>query len=88
MKHKRNLLLGIIAGIAMGIVAGMLFSPEKGRVIRKIIRRKGEDIVEDVTETIEDVTETIEEGIELLGHTISDKVATLKTNIASALGSS
>jgi gas vesicle protein len=44
MKNRGNLALGIFAGIAFGAALGMLFSPHKGTVTRRIIRRKGEDI--------------------------------------------
>src|ERR1017187_2236516 len=53
-KCSGNLALGLLAGVAIGVAVGMLFSPQKGTVLRRVIRRKGEDIIDDVAETIED----------------------------------
>ncbi len=39
-----KLLLGVIAGAAIGAALGVLFAPEKGSVTRKKISRKGEDL--------------------------------------------
>jgi gas vesicle protein len=71
-----NLVLGLLAGAAIGAAVGMLFTPHKGTVLRKIIRRKGEDIASDVAETIED-------RIEQLSDTFSEKLESLKSEIQS-----
>ena len=42
--------LGI--GLAAGAAAGILMAPRKGSETRKLIRRKGEDMVENVKDTI------------------------------------
>jgi gas vesicle protein len=34
--------LGTLAGLAFGVVLGVLFAPKKGRVLRKNLIRKGE----------------------------------------------
>ena len=39
---KEKLLLGALAGFAVGAELGMLFAPKKGRVMRKNLIRKGE----------------------------------------------
>lgn len=43
-----NIVLGILAGAAVGAVLGVLFAPDKGSNTRKKITRKGEDMVEDL----------------------------------------
>lgn len=41
-----NVLVGIFAGLAAGVLIGVLFAPEKGSEIRKRVLKKGDDYVE------------------------------------------
>ncbi|MBK8191962.1 MAG: YtxH domain-containing protein [Lewinellaceae bacterium] len=43
-----KVLLGILGGVAIGALLGVLLAPDKGSNTRKKIRRKGEDLVDDV----------------------------------------
>ncbi len=79
MKGSGNLVLGLLAGAAIGAAVGMLYSPHKGTVTRRIIRRKGEDIANDVTESIED-------RIEQLSDMFAEKLEMLKGEIKSRIG--
>lgn len=51
--------LGILAGIATGAALGMLFAPKKGSMLRKAIVRKGEDLLDTVSEEIEEKYEEL-----------------------------
>ena len=42
---KSNVVLGVLAGAAIGALVGILFAPDKGTNTRKKLRRKGEDAV-------------------------------------------
>lgn len=42
---KGKVVLGTLAGLAIGAAAGILFAPEKGSTTRKQIKDKGEDYV-------------------------------------------
>lgn len=44
----RNVLLGALAGVAVGATLGVLFAPDKGAATRKKISRKSYDYVEDL----------------------------------------
>jgi gas vesicle protein len=79
MKSKENLVFGLLAGAAFGVAVGMLFSPHKGSVLRRVIRRKGEDIAEGVAETIE-------ERIEQLSDVVTEKLEMLKNDVKSRFG--
>lgn len=46
-------LLAVAAGIAAGVVIGVLFAPDKGIDTRKKITKKGKDLVGDVENKIE-----------------------------------
>jgi gas vesicle protein len=80
MKNKENLLLGLLAGAAIGIAVGMLYSPRKGTALRKAIRRKGEGMVDDVAETIE-------ERIAQLSDAFTEKIEMLKGELKSRINS-
>ncbi|MDP4200545.1 MAG: YtxH domain-containing protein [Bacteroidota bacterium] len=78
MSHNNNshLLFGLIAGATLGAVAGMLFSPHKGSVSRRIILRKGEDLADVALETIED-------RIEKLGDALNKHLETFTSDLKS-----
>ena len=70
MKNK-NLLLGILGGLAIGAVVGILFAPDKGTETRKKIAKKGKDLAKkgnDLKESLKDsaskfagkISETVE----------------------------
>lgn len=54
-----NVLLGIIAGAAVGAVIGILFAPDKGANTRKKLARKGEDFVGGIKEKASHLTEMV-----------------------------
>lgn len=49
MKTSR-VILGILAGAAVGAIVGILFAPDKGTNTRKKFAKKGEDFAEDLKE--------------------------------------
>ena len=76
MKNKLKLVLSLVAAGAIGAAAGALFSPHKGTVLRRNLRRKGEAIAGEVTENIQD-------GIGHISDAVTEKVSTAKKEIAS-----
>jgi gas vesicle protein len=79
MKSNGNLVLGLLAGAAIGAAVGMLYSPHKGTVLRRAILRKGEDIADGVTESIED-------RIGQLSDMFAEKLEMLKDELKSRIG--
>ncbi len=70
-----KVLLGTLAGVAIGAMLGVLFAPEKGSVTRKKISSKGDDyadslkdrfneFVDGMTEKFEEVKESVKEKVE------------------------
>jgi gas vesicle protein len=56
--------LGVMAGIAVGAVAGILFAPAKGSSTRRRIIHLGEEYSDELKERFEDLVETIAEQYE------------------------
>jgi gas vesicle protein len=56
--------LGVMAGIAVGAVAGILFAPAKGSSTRRRIIHLGEEYSDELKERFEDLVETISEQYE------------------------
>lgn len=59
-----KVLLGVLAGVAIGALAGVLLAPEKGSVTRKKILAKGEDYADALREKFEEYMDDISERID------------------------
>jgi len=66
-----KILMGVLAGIAVGALLGVLLAPDKGSVTRKKIIQKGEDVVDSVKDKYHDIRETVSEKFE----NVKDKVS-------------
>ncbi|MFZ9718909.1 MAG: YtxH domain-containing protein [Chitinophagaceae bacterium] len=49
---KRGFTIGLIVAAAAGVLAGLLFAPEKGKDLRKKIRDKGDSWGDKMKETL------------------------------------
>lgn len=56
-----KLLIGTIAGLAIGAALGILFAPEKGSVTRKKISDKGGDYLDGLKTKYDDLKDTVKE---------------------------
>ena len=54
-----KILLGVLAGVAVGAALGILFAPEKGSTTRKIIAKKSDDYAEELEGKFEDFIEGV-----------------------------
>jgi len=52
-----KVVLGVLAGVAIGAALGILLAPEKGSVTRKQILSKGEDFTNDLTKKLDSFIE-------------------------------
>ena len=59
-----KLVLGILAGLAVGAIAGILFAPDKGSKTRKRIVGKGKEYVGGLHEKFDELVDTISKKYE------------------------
>jgi len=64
MMSTGKVVLGTLAGVAIGAIAGILFAPDKGSRTRQKIMDKGNDYVEDLKEMFEDFLDSVEQKFE------------------------
>lgn len=86
-----NVLLGVLAGFAIGGILGILFAPAKGTVTRRRISKKGTDYADGVKEQFNEYVDTISEQFDSLIEKAvdlvdvgSEKVQAAKTEIKAA----
>jgi gas vesicle protein len=61
---KGKAILGTLAGLAIGGIAGILFAPAKGSTTRKQIKDKGDDYVDKVKTKFDGVVDSVTEKFE------------------------
>ena len=61
---KGNVVIGILAGAAVGALLGVLFAPDKGSETRKKIAKKTSDGAEELKEKVEALLAGLTEKIE------------------------
>jgi gas vesicle protein len=81
-----KVLLGIVAGAAVGTALGVLFAPAKGSVTRKRIARTGTEYAEDVKEKFNEYTEALTEEYDAMKKEAMDLVDKGKEKAASMTG--
>ena len=59
-----KILLGVLAGIAVGATLGILFAPDKGSKTRKKIREKGDEYADELGEKFNDFISSVSEQFE------------------------
>ena len=59
-----KVVLGVLAGVAVGAIAGLLFAPEKGSDTRKKMMGMGEDYFDDLKEKFESFMDSMTEKLE------------------------
>ena len=59
-----KVVLGAVAGLAVGGILGILFAPDKGSVTRKQIREKGNDYADELKSKYGEFADTISEKLQ------------------------
>ena len=61
-----KVLVGIVAGAAIGAAAGVLFAPKKGSVTRRFIAQKGNNYVDEMKDRFSESLVTVNHKIDSL----------------------
>lgn len=81
MNNTSKIVLGTLAGLTIGAIAGILFAPEKGSKTRKKIMDKGNDYMKDIKSTID----SVKNGAEELLEEGKEKFEEVKKNVKNSL---
>ena len=79
-----KVLLGVLAGVAIGAALGILFAPDKGWNTRKKISKKGEDLVEDLRDKFDEFLDGISTKVDKVEEEVSDISEKSKIKAAAA----
>lgn len=64
MNTKSKVVLGVVGALAAGVVIGLLIAPEKGKDMRKKIRKTAGEWADSIGGLWSDTKETAEDGME------------------------
>jgi gas vesicle protein len=76
-----KVVLGVLAGVAVGAVLGILLAPEKGSVTRSQILGKGEDYADRLSKKFEGLMETASKNYDEMLHTAGELSAKGKAKL-------
>lgn len=87
-----KILVGFLAGAAVGALAGILFAPDKGSATRKKIASKTGDITDSVKNSFSDFIDTVKdtyagakEEVDEFGDKAKAKMGAAKNDLKNAL---
>jgi len=67
-----KIILGVLAGFAIGAALGVLFAPDKGWNTRKRISKKAEDLTEDLRDKFEEFLDNISVKVDEVKEEVAD----------------
>jgi gas vesicle protein len=77
-----KVLLGLLAGVAVGAALGILFAPDKGWNTRKRISKKAEDIADDLREKFDEFLDTLSVKADEAKEHASDVTEKVKSKVS------
>jgi gas vesicle protein len=77
--NSGKILLGVLAGVAVGAGLGILFAPDKGSSTRKKISKKGRDYAEGLEEKFNEFVDSITKKFETAKEKVIEKAGNGKT---------
>ncbi|MGN6438924.1 MAG: YtxH domain-containing protein [Agriterribacter sp.] len=83
MKADSKVLLGLLAGAAIGAIAGILFAPDKGSETRKKIAKNTADMGDQLKNSFNDFVDTVKDKYRHAKHEAEDAVEKGSNKISS-----
>lgn len=77
---KGKVVIGTLAGVAIGAIAGILFAPEKGSTTRKQIRDKSNDYMGNLKSKLDKLRESLSQKAEIFRNDAEELVDKGKEN--------
>ena len=71
-----KVVMGVLAGIAVGALLGVLFAPDKGSETRKKMAEKGGDLVDGVKDKLNDLIDELNRKIDEAKAKVNDNATT------------
>lgn len=75
--NSGKILLGVLAGVAVGAGLGILFAPDKGSATRKKISKKGQDYAECLQEKFNEFVDGVTKKFETAKEKVIEKAGNL-----------
>ena len=75
--NKTNVVIGVLAGMAVGALLGVLFAPDKGSETRKKLSRKATDTADNLKDKFNELLDGLDEKLEAE----SDRVGQMYENV-------
>ncbi|MDP2238292.1 MAG: YtxH domain-containing protein [Bacteroidales bacterium] len=70
--NSEKIILGVLAGLAVGVILGVLFAPKKGSVTRDKIAGKIADLTDELKDKYEDILTGFVQKIDTVKENMSD----------------
>lgn len=71
------MVIGIVAGLATGLLAGVLFAPQKGTRTRRKILRAGGELSNDIRDKVENALDAVQDTYDMAMKNAEVKIRTL-----------
>ncbi len=81
---SKNTLIALAAGAALGAVAGLLLAPASGRETRSKLKKKGEDLRDQLTDLMDQGKELMDETVGTVKGAVKDAAAHASSSVNSA----
>ncbi|MBK9016390.1 MAG: YtxH domain-containing protein [Saprospiraceae bacterium] len=85
MKDIKNVLLGFLGGVAVGVTLGILYAPDKGAYTRMKISKKGKKYKDDMNGKINDAIENLTKKFDSLKHEVTRMAENGKEKLGKAV---